>query len=123
METEEVETDDTRKLAVWCAGEEWCPITATAELIGKKWHPVIVHRLLETGPTGFNSLKDEVGGISSKVLSESLEDLREKGLVEKEVLSESPKRVQYSLTQQGENLRPVIQEMMDWGRQHLAEPS
>lgn len=71
------DTGDTgggAKLEMWCAGEEWCPITTTASLIGKKWHPVIVHRLLEHGPSGFNELKADVDGISSKVLSESLED-------------------------------------------------
>lgn len=116
------EQTDEPKMAVWCAGEDWCPVTATAELIGKKWHPVIIHRLLETGPTGFNSLKKEVGGISSKVLSESLEDLQDNNLVTREVLSESPKRVRYSLTHQGRDMKPVINEMMSWGREHLTEP-
>lgn len=110
------------KMAVWCAGEDWCPVTATAELIGKKWHPVIIHRLLETGPTGFNSLKDEVGGISSKVLSESLEDLQDNNLVDKEVVNKNPKRVNYSLTTHGEKLKPVIEEMMDWGKNNLTAP-
>ena len=114
--------EDEPQLAVWCAGEDWCPVTATAEMIGKKWHPVIIHRLLETGPTGFNSLKKEVGGISSKVLSESLSDLQENNLVEKEVITENPKRVQYSLTGHGEELEPVIKGMMEWGRNHLTAP-
>jgi DNA-binding HxlR family transcriptional regulator len=106
-------------LAMWCAGESWCPITTTATLIGKKWHPVIVHRLLENGPSGFNELKESVDGISSKVLSDSLEDMQDHGLVDREVVNEQPFRVQYSLTERGASLEPVITEMAQWGKEHL----
>ena len=111
------------KLDVWCAGEQWCPVTTTATLIGKKWHPVIVHRLLEHGPSGFNELKENVDGISSKVLSDSLDDLEEKQLVSREIISEKPFRVQYSLTDHGQSLEPVIYAMRDWGRQYLTAPA
>ena len=112
-------SDADEPLAVWCAGKDWCPITSTATLIGKKWHPVVVHRLLEGGPMGFNELKDDVGGISSKVLSDSLEDMENKGLVDREIVSEKPVRVAYSLTDRGESLEPLIYEMRDWGQEHL----
>ncbi len=115
--------EDQQELEVWCAGEEWCPITSTATLLGKKWHTVIVHRLLENGPLGFNALEEEVGGISSKVLSDALEDLEEKRLVNREIVSEKPVRVEYSLTDLGESLEPVITAMRDWGREHLAAAS
>jgi DNA-binding HxlR family transcriptional regulator len=119
-----VPTDEpSGKLEVWCAGEEWCPVTTTASLIGKKWHPVIVHRLIEHGPSGFNELQENVDGISSKVLSDSLEDLEENGLVDREIISEKPFRVHYSLTEHGATLRPVIYAMRDWGKEYLAEPS
>jgi len=110
-------TDD--QIPIWCAGEDWCPITATALLIGKKWHPVIIHRLLDNGPLGFNALKAEVDGISSKVLSDSLEDLEQKTLIDREIISEKPFRVQYSLTPRGESLEAVILEMRDWGQTYL----
>jgi len=113
---------DGEPLAVWCAGQEWCPITTTATLIGKKWHPVIVHRLLDTGPSGFNELKEDVDGISSKVLSESLEDLQEHDLVEREVVNERPFRVRYSLTEHGASLEPVITAMAEWGQDYLRPP-
>lgn len=114
--------DTSERLAVWCAGEEWCPITTTATLIGKKWHPVIIHRLLGNGPSGFNELKADVDGISSKVLSDSLEDLQNNGIVEREVINEQPFRVQYSLTERGASLEPVTESMAQWGNAHL-EPS
>jgi DNA-binding HxlR family transcriptional regulator len=107
------------RLDVWCAGEEWCAVTSTATLIGKKWHPVIVDRLLEKGPLGFNALKAEVDGVSSKVLSDSLDDLEEKRLVNREIVSEKPFRVEYSLTERGADLEPVIEGMHEWGTKHL----
>ena len=116
-------SDAEVKLEVWCAGEEWCPVTTTSSLIGKKWHPVIVHRLLEYGPSGFNELKKNVDGISSKVLSDSLEDLGEKQLVDREIISEKPVRVQYSLTGHGRSLEPVIYAMRDWGLENLTRPT
>ena len=106
-------------MAVWCAGEEWCPITSTATLIGKKWHTVIIHRLLENESLGFNALEEEVNGISSKVLSDSLDDPEEKRLVDRGIVSEKPIRVEYSLTELGASLEPVILEMRDWGQEHL----
>lgn len=115
------DADRGQQLEIWCEGEEWCPVTTTATLIGKKWHPVIVHRLLEHGPSGFNELKTNVDGISSKVLSDSLEDLENKQLVDREIISEKPIRVQYSLTDHGQSLEPVIYAMRDWGLEHLAE--
>lgn len=109
------------ELPVWCENEEWCPITATAKLIGKKWHPVILSRLLKESQ-GFNQLKRNVGGISAKVLSESLKDLQSNGLVEKKQISESPKEVRYSLSERGQSLEPVIMEMKDWGESNLKAP-
>jgi len=113
-------SDTRERLAVWCAGDEWCPITTTATLIGRKWHPVIVHRLIAGGPQGFNALKESVDGISSKVLSDSLDDLEEAGLVDREIVSEKPFRVEYSLTERGADLEPVIEAMREWGERHLA---
>lgn len=110
------------KIGVHCAGEEWCPIQATAKLLCKKWHPVIIHRLLENGSMGFNELKDAVDGISSKVLSDNLDELEEYALVNREVVSEKPFRVAYSLTPRGESTRAIIEEMHDWGTDNLTEP-
>jgi len=109
------------KIPAWCAGEEWCPMTAASNIIGKKWHPVIISMLLDA-ERGFNELKNEVKGISGKVLSENLEELQEKNLVKKNVVSEKPLRVKYSLTSAGRSLKPVLDELNDWAVEHL-EPS
>lgn len=110
-----------RVLKVWCTDEEWCPMTATAKIIGKKWHPVIVHRLLKNGEMGFNEIKNDLPGISNKVLSESLEDLEEKDIIDKQVISENPKRVRYTLTEMGKDLEKTINSMVEWGKKRTAE--
>jgi DNA-binding HxlR family transcriptional regulator len=110
---------DTDRLPAWCPGNGWCSITATASLVGKKWHPVIIHRLLSEGPLGFNDLQEEVDGISSKVLSESLDDLEEKQIVSRTIVSEKPVRVEYALTDLGESLEPVVMSLAEWGDEHL----
>jgi DNA-binding HxlR family transcriptional regulator len=108
---------EDRKMPEWCESQEWCPITVTSELLGRKWHPVIIHRLLQK-PMGFNELQREVHHISDKVLSDSLEDLQDKGIVQKEIVSQSPKKVNYSLTESGRSLEKVIQHMFDWGKEN-----
>lgn len=104
----------------WCESQEWCPVTVTSELLSRKWHPVIIHRLLQR-PIGFNELQRDVHHISDKVLSDSLEDLCDKSIVQKKILSERPKEVEYSLTEVGESLEKVIVPMFEWGRDNASE--
>jgi len=68
---------------------------------------------------GFAELQAHVPDISSKVLADSLRDLEENGLVEREIINEQPFRVNYSLTAQGQSLEPLISEMNEWGTQYL----
>ena len=114
-------TNGSDKIPVSCAGEDWCPLTATANILSKKWHPVIINELLESKSMGFNELKDRVGGISSKVLSESLGDLEDKQVVNREVISEKPFRVKYTLTDIGKDLEPILDDMQSWGKENLRE--
>lgn len=107
-----------QKIPAWCAGEEWCPMTAASNILGKKWHPVIISMLIEE-EKGFNELKDQVKGISSKVLSENLEDLQEKDLIERKVVNEKPFRVKYCVTETGEELGPVLNNLNEWAIKHL----
>ena len=107
-------------VAGWCREDDWCAITCTAEVLSKKWHPVLIHRLLVEEALGFNALKEQVEGISSTVLSSSLDDLEENGIVDRSIVNEKPVRVEYTLTSQGESLEPVIEEMANWGEEYLA---
>ncbi len=92
-----------------------CPIQASGRILGKKWYLVIIHRLLEK-KMGFNELKEAVGSVSAKILAQALQDLQEKGIVERRLASESPVRVEYSLSPKGEDLRPMMVELESWGR-------
>lgn len=85
------------------------------EVLGRKWHVRIVYHLLVAGPMGFSALKDELAGVSSKMLSESLTALEEDGVVAREIVSERPVRVEYSLTERGAALEPVVTSLVRWG--------
>jgi DNA-binding HxlR family transcriptional regulator len=97
----------------------WCPITETAKLLGKKWYPVIIHRLL-SGPKRFGELKELIPDISAKVLSDSLEELEKTGLVTRSVESTRPVLIRYSLNEKGVDLKGVLQKMSEWGSKWLA---
>ena len=114
--------------ADWAEGERTVqtPLFVDAEtvlhgmrdIVGRKWHPILVYYLLTEGPLGFSALKSRVDGISSKMLSESLSDLEEAELVTRELLNDQPVRVEYALTERGAALEPVLTEMVAWGSEH-----
>ena len=106
-------------VAGWCATERWCAVACAADVLGRKWHAVIVSRLLEDGPQRFTDIVTDVDGLSDTVLSASLSDLEEKGVVRREIVNDRPLRVEYSLTERGASLEPVLEAMAKWGRVHL----
>lgn len=114
-----MQTERNDRLEVAISGDEWDPVTAVAILLGKKWHTVVLHRLLAHGPLGFNALGHRIEGISNKVLSACLDDLEAKGLVSRRIVSENPFRVEYALTDVGETLEPVIAAMEEWGENEV----
>ncbi|WP_135665841.1 winged helix-turn-helix transcriptional regulator [Halorhabdus rudnickae] len=81
---------------------------------GRKWHLRIVYHLLEDGPLGFSDLKGSLDGISSKMLSESLSSLEDERLVAREIVSDQPVRVEYSLTDRGAALEPAVEALLRW---------
>jgi len=85
------------------------------EIFGRKWQPILLYRLLDEGPMGFNALKRSVDGISAKMLSEALTELTAADLVERNQVSNSPVRVEYALTERGRALEPIIAAMVQWG--------
>lgn len=113
--------DDEQHLPMWCPGDDWCPMVAASAVLGRKWHPVIIHRLSEHGPLAFSEIEARIQGISGKVLSESLTDLEEKELVDRTVDDGKPVQVEYSLTRHGRGLESTVDELHDWGREYLKE--
>ncbi|MCT9098381.1 winged helix-turn-helix transcriptional regulator [Haloarchaeobius sp. HME9146] len=111
--------ETTKKSELWYRSDDWCSITAASNVLGKKWVPAIVHRLLKNEALGFSALREEIYGVSSKVLSENLSEMERLGLVERRIISDRPFRVEYSLTERGKDLEAVIDSMAKWGDKHL----
>jgi DNA-binding HxlR family transcriptional regulator len=100
----------------------WCAVTETCNVFAKKWHPVIVQRLLRADPkTGrrFSEILKSIRGMSSKVLSQNLEELERNGLVERQVFSTKPVVVAYNLTPKGRGLKPVVDAMVEYAKTWL----
>ena len=91
-----------------------CPVETTLTLIGDKWK-VLILRDLMPGTKRFGELKKSVGNVSQKVLTAQLRAMEENGLVHREVYAEVPPRVEYSLTELGKSLKPILDSMWTWG--------
>ena len=91
-----------------------CPVEVTLLLLSNKWTILILRDLL-TGTKRFGELKKSLSGVSQKVLTANLRSLEEKGIIEREVFPEVPPRVEYTLTDLGKTLEPIIDSMHAWG--------
>lgn len=96
-----------------------CPVATTVALIGSKWKLLIMRNLLSR-PWRFNELKKDLEGISQKVLTDSLRSMEADGLLTRTVYPEVPPRVEYTLTELGCSLRPILEAMRVWGEDYKA---
>lgn len=94
-----------------------CPVEMTLQLIGNKWKVLIIRDLLG-GTKRFNELMRSVTGITQKVLTSNLRSMEEAGLLTRKVYPEVPPRVEYSLTDTGMSLKPVLDSMTAWGTEY-----
>ena len=94
-----------------------CPVETTLTLIGNKWKVLIMRDLL-TGTKRFGELKKSLGSVSQKVLTTQLRAMEEDGLIHREVYAEVPPRVEYSLTDLGWSLKPILDAMVIWGNNY-----
>lgn len=101
-----------------------CPVETTLTLIGNKWQVLILRDLNLNGVMRFKELQRSIDGISQKVLTTNLRTMEESGIVHREVFAEVPPRVEYSLTDLGQTLKPVLDAMWAWGesyKEHLRD--
>lgn len=91
-----------------------CPVATTIQLIESKWKILIIRNLL-IRPWRFNELQKSLEGISQKVLTDSLRSMEADGILIRTVLQEIPPRVEYSLSDLGKSMRPIIDAMEQWG--------
>ena len=94
-----------------------CPVETTLMLIGDKWKVLILRDLMD-GTKRFGELKKSIGTVSQKVLTAQLRDMEEKGLLKRKVYAEVPPRVEYTLTETGYSLKPVLDAMWAWGEEY-----
>lgn len=97
-----------------------CPVETTLTLISDKWKVLIIRDLL-SGTRRFGELKRSLGGVSQKVLTSQLRQMEESGLLTRTVYPEVPPRVEYTLTELGYSLRPVLEALRDWGEEYQAK--
>ncbi|QPJ65260.1 MAG: helix-turn-helix transcriptional regulator [Candidatus Nitrohelix vancouverensis] len=98
-----------------CSGA--CPVEASLELFGGKWKGMALYHLLD-GVKRFNELKRNMGNVTQRMLTKQLRELESDGLVSRKVYAEVPPKVEYSLTQKGKSLRPILLALEKWGNQH-----
>jgi DNA-binding HxlR family transcriptional regulator len=91
-----------------------CPVEMTLMLIGNRWKVLILRDLL-TGTKRFGELKKSVGGITQKVLTSNLREMEGNGLLTRKVYAEVPPKVEYTLTEIGYSLKPILDVMVAWG--------
>lgn len=94
-----------------------CPVETTLTLIGNKWK-VIILRDLMPGTKRFGELQRSIGHVSQKVLTSNLREMETDALLERKVYAEVPPRVEYSLTELGRSLKPVLDFMWTWGKNY-----
>ncbi len=94
-----------------------CPVETTLTLIGDKWKVLILRDLLP-GTKRFGELKKSIGSVSQKVLTAQLRDMENSGLLTRTVYAEVPPRVEYSLTDLGKSLKPILNAMWTWGEEY-----
>ena len=97
-----------------------CPVETTLMLIGDKWKVLILRDLMD-GTKRFGELKKSIGTVSKKVLTAQRRDMEEKGLLTRKVYADVPPRVEYTLTETGYSLKPILDAMWAWGADYKAK--
>ena len=97
-----------------------CPVATTVQIIGNKWKLLIMRNLLQR-PWRFNELQKSLDGISQKVLTDSLRAMENDGIIIRTVYTEVPPRVEYSLSEIGESMRPILDAMLVWGNNYKSK--
>ncbi|MBE7157863.1 MAG: helix-turn-helix transcriptional regulator [Rhodospirillales bacterium] len=96
---------------------ENCPVAYTLRFIGGKWKPLILNEL-KAGPVRTGALLRRIPQVTPKMLTQQTRELEQAGLVARTVFPDKALKVEYSLTELGQSLRPVLEAMANWGLQH-----
>lgn len=99
-----------------------CPVETTLMLISDRWKVLIIRDLLD-GTKRFGEIRKSVGNVSQKVLTANLRSMEDSGLLTRKVYPEVPPRVEYTLTQTGYSLKPILDAMVEWGTEYKKKNS
>ncbi|WP_066056748.1 winged helix-turn-helix transcriptional regulator [Robertmurraya korlensis] len=97
---------------------ELCRVDDALNILTGKWKPIILLHLLTKGTLRFGELKRSMPGITQKMLTNQLRELEEEDIVQRVVYPQVPPKVEYSITEYGKSLEPILRAMHDWGTQH-----
>lgn len=115
-----MQTEKRRKFMLTKDELPECPVATTVQLIGNKWKLLILRNMFFSGKQRFTDFMKTIPGLSKKVLTDNLRALENDGLIEREVFAEVPPRVEYSLSDLGKTLKPVLDAMLEWGEDYKA---
>ncbi len=97
-----------------------CPVKATMDILGGKWKPIILY-YLKDGLKRFGELQRLIPHITKKMLTQQLRELEQDEIIERKVYHQVPPKVEYSLSEYGKSLKPVLELMANWGMTHRAK--
>lgn len=98
-----------------------CEMEITLKIIGGKWKPLILHFLMQEGPKRYNEILKFLGNAHKKTLTSQLRELEEDGIVSRKVFASVPVQVEYSVTEHGRTLEPILEAMCQWGSANIGE--
>jgi DNA-binding HxlR family transcriptional regulator len=101
----------------------YCPFMQTMEILGGKWKFPILHELIDGKILRFKELERSVTGITPRMLVKELKDLEKNKIVKRKAYATVPPTVEYSLTELGRTLKPILTSLDDWGRMHFESNS
>jgi len=107
-----------RRTAKTVCQENWCPIERTLGVIGGIWKVIIIRELL-TGTKRYGYLHRTIGGVTHKMLTQQLRELERDGVLHRKVYTQVPPKVEYTLSELGARLAPMLQTMHAWGLEHI----
>ncbi len=95
-----------------------CPVTYTLSVVGGKWKWLILYMIYLEVIVRYNQLKKRLPSIAHKTLSQQLDELEQSDIIHRKQYDEIPPRVEYSLTEKGKSLIPILLQMAQWGKEH-----
>ncbi len=96
-----------------------CPVSSVLDILGDKWTILVVRDMLLLGKHLYSELQDSAENIPTNILADRLKRLQAAGIIEKRPYQEKPVRYEYWLTPKGEDIRPLIKELVVWGNKHI----